>query len=85
MSRKQAGAYWLLDEITITQLYRKAVSAEEFQVWTLDVRPDKIATLACGDGNGVIVFSREIEFTDFPLDQITLWSANNIIYLRSEH
>ncbi len=81
----QGGAYWLLDEIAIIQPYDKAVAAEEFQVWKLTVRPDRTATLTCDDGNGRVVYTKEIEFTDFPLDTITLWFANNTIYLPSEH
>jgi hypothetical protein len=79
------GAYWLLDEIAIIQPYDARVAAEEFQVWTLKVREDRTAILTCDDGNCNIVFSKEIEFTDFPLPQITLWFANNTIYLPSEH
>lgn len=82
---ERGGAYWLLDEIALIQPYDKAVAAEEFQVWKLAVRPDRTATLPCGDGNGGIVFSKGIEYTDFPLDEITLWFANNTIYLPSEH
>lgn len=81
----RAGAYWLLDEIAVIQPHDKRVAAEEFQVWKLAVRPDHRATLTCEDGNGNTVFSKEIEFTDFPLDEITLWFANNVIYLPSEH
>jgi hypothetical protein len=81
----QGGAYWLLDEIALIQPYDHRVAAEEFQVWRLVVRPDRTATLTCGDGNGNIVFTKEIEYTDFPLDEITLWYANNVIYLPSEH
>jgi hypothetical protein len=81
----EGGAYWLLDEIAIIQPHNKAVAAEEFQVWKLIVRPDRTATLTCDDGNGRIVYTKEIEFTDFPLDTITLWFANNTIYLPSEH
>jgi hypothetical protein len=79
------GAYWLLDEIALIQPYDKAVAAEDFQVWTLKVRSDRTATLTCEDGNGKTVFTKEIEYTDFPLDEITLWFANNTIYLPSEH
>jgi hypothetical protein len=79
------GAYWLLDEIALVQPYEPRIAAEEFQVWTLTVRADRSATLACGDGNGNIVFSKEIEYTDFPLEAITLWFANNTIYLPGEH
>ena len=79
------GAYWLLDEIALIQPYDVRVTAEEFQAWTLKVRPDTTATLTCDDGNGNIVFSKEIEFTDFPLPEITLWFANNTIFLPSEY
>ncbi len=51
-------AYWLLDEIALIQPYDKSIAAEEFQVWKLEVQPDKTATLACDDGNGHVVFSK---------------------------
>jgi hypothetical protein len=80
-----AGAYWLLDEIAIIQPNDKRVAAEEFQVWKLVVRSDRTGLLTCEDGNGNIVFSKVIEYTDFPLDEVSLWFANNVIYLPSEH
>jgi len=82
---ERGGAYWLLDEIAIIQPYDKAVAAEEFQVWKLTVHDDRSATLTCDDGNGNIVLTKKIPFTDFPLNEITLWFANNTIYLPSEH
>ena len=79
-----AGAYWLLDEIALIQPYDKRVAAEEFQVWTLEVRPDHTATLTCGDGNDNVVYTKQLTFTDFPLESITLYFENNVIYLPSE-
>ena len=79
-----AGAYWLLDEIALAQRYIKAVAAEEFQAWKLTVKPDSTATLSCEDGNDNVVFSKAIEFTDFPPEGITLWFENDTIYLPSE-
>lgn len=81
----EGGAYWLLDKIALMQRYGKQVAAEEFQVWKLSVRPDRSASLTCEDGNGNLVYATEIPFTDFPLNEITLWFANNVIYLPSEH
>lgn len=81
----EGGAYWLLDTIAICQKSEARVAAEEFQVWTLTVRPDRTATLVCEDGSDNAVDTQRVEFTDFPLDQITLWFANNVIYLPSEH
>jgi hypothetical protein len=80
-----AGAYWLLDEIAIIQPYDKRVAAEKFQVWKLAVRPDQTATLTCEDGNGNAVFTKQIDYTDFPLEEIALYFTNNVIYLPSEH
>lgn len=79
------GAYWLLDEIALIQPHNKAVAAEEFQCWKLRVRADHTAALNCEDGNGNTVFTKEIGFTDFPLDEITLYFANNVIHLPSEY
>ena len=80
------GAYWLLDEIALAQLHVKAVAAEGFQVWTL--KADIVrhtGTLTCEDGNGNNVFTKAIEFTDFPIPEITLWFADNTIFLPSEY
>jgi hypothetical protein len=81
----EGGAYWLLDTIAICQRFEKTVAAEPFQVWKLTVRPDHTAVLVCEDGNDNIVYTQDIEFSDFTLDEITLWFANNVIYLPSEH
>jgi hypothetical protein len=80
-----AGAYWLLDEIALAQKYVKEVAVQEFQVWKLTVKDDNSATLTCEDGNYNAVFSKPIPFTDFPKDGVTLWFADNVIYLPSEH
>ena len=80
-----AGAYWLLDEIAIAQKYVKEVAAEGFQVWKLKVKEDDSATLICEDGNDNVVLTKAIPFTDFPKEGVTLWFANDVIYLPSEH
>jgi hypothetical protein len=79
------GAYWLLDEIALAQRYDKRVAGEEFQVWKLMVKEDHSATLACDDGNGNIVYTKRIPFTDFPLEEISLYFCNNTILLPSEY
>jgi hypothetical protein len=81
----QAGAYWLLDEIAILQAHDARVAAEEFQVWKLAVEVDQTGVLTCDDGNGRVVFSKRLEYTDFPLDGVTLYFTNNTILLPSEH
>ena len=71
------GAYWLLDEIALAQRYKKRVAAEEFQNWTLKVKDDRTARLTCDDGNGNVVYTKRIPFTDFPLEEISLYCVNN--------
>jgi len=77
------GAYWLLDEIAFAQHDRK-IAADPFQVWKLVVS-GHCATLTCEDGNGNTVSRKKIEFTDFPLPEITLWFTDNTILLPSEY
>ncbi|WP_084572691.1 DUF6876 family protein [Methylocapsa aurea] len=79
------GAHWLIDEIAFAQRFDKLIAAEEFQSWKLTVNLDHTATLNCEDGNGGVVFTKAIEFTDFPLAEITLYFINNTILLPSEY
>jgi hypothetical protein len=81
---EHGGAYWLVDKVATLQLDPK-VRAEEFQVWKLTTREDGRATLTCDDGNGRIVHSEEIDWTDFPLDQVTLYFTDKVILLPSEY
>lgn len=78
----RAGAHWLIDTIASWQL-RDEVKAEEFQSWTLRKLPDG-AVLTCDDGNGRVVARQEIEYTDFPLPEVTLWCEFGTVMLPSE-
>ncbi|MEI7849359.1 MAG: DUF6876 family protein [Chloroflexota bacterium] len=85
-----AKAYWLMDAIASYQIY-PAVSAEPFQVWKLVVNEGRKATLTCTDGNFNPLSKMEIEFTDFPLPEITLYAEQSgylggrVIMLTSEY
>jgi hypothetical protein len=81
----EGGAYWLLDEIALAQRYEKRVARQPFQVWKLAVNADRTGTITVEDGNYNVVFTKPIEFTDFPMPEITLWFANNVILLPSEY
>lgn len=79
------GAYWLIDEIACGQ-FEPAIAAEEFQHWKLAVDlAHHNAVLTCEDGNGHVVFSKPIEFTDFPLAAIEFFFTDNTILLPSEY
>jgi prepilin-type processing-associated H-X9-DG protein len=81
----EGGAYWLLDIIAISQLHDKRLRRQPFQVWGLAVQPDQSATLTVDDGNGQVLLTQNIAFTDFPGAGITLWFSGNVIYLPVEH
>jgi hypothetical protein len=81
---ERAGAYWLIDEIAFGQSV-PVVAAAEFQVWRLSVHADRTAVLTCDPGNHRVVFTKEIAFTDFPLDDIRFYFTDNTILLPSEY
>ena len=83
--RRTGGAYWLLDEIAIIQPHDARVATEEFQVWKLAVNADQTGVLTCDDGNGRVVFSKALEYTDFPQNGVTLYFTNNTILLPGEY
>jgi hypothetical protein len=80
----KAGAHWLLDEIAFRNVDTPAVFNEPFQAWKLVVNGRK-GKLSCDDGNGNIVFKKTIGFTDFPMAEVSIWFADNTIFLPSEY
>jgi hypothetical protein len=77
------GAFWLLDIIWSVQTIAK-VKREAFQVYKLKVE-DGVGVVTVEDGNKNVVYKQEIPYTDFPLDEITLWMTNKVIMLPSEY
>ena len=78
-------AFWLIDKICSVQI-AEPYSKEYFQVWRLVMKEDHHATLTCDDGNGKVISTEEINYTDFPLPEgITLYMTNDVIMLPSEY
>ena len=74
---EECGAYWLMD---ILGSYTRKVGRQDFQVWTLkrlgkNCKNDAVVT--CEDGNGNQLIRQFIPYTDFPLDEITLWCTKS--------
>lgn len=72
------GAYWLMDAIASYQPeLRKSEHwepwASSLQSWTLKKTDKSSALLTCDDSVGAQVITQEIEYTDFDLEEITLW------------
>jgi hypothetical protein len=81
----KAGAYWLIDEIAFQQFHPR-VKREEFQVWVLKINlEESTAVLRCEDGNGQVLCSKPIPYTDFPLNEIKIYVSGNVILLPSEN
>jgi len=81
----RGGAYWLIDEIALAQRGVKRVAREPFQLWKLTVKPDHTAMLICENGDCQTVYSKTIEYTDFPLAEVVFYFTVNTILLPSEY
>jgi hypothetical protein len=82
---ENAGAYWLLDLIASYQKRcRKDRSLRDFQIWKL-VKTGKKADVICLRDSDDEAFRQHIPFTDFPLDEVTLYLENEVLLLPGEH
>jgi hypothetical protein len=70
--REMADCFWLVDVIAS---YQSELLEQPFQVWQFKCNTElKLGTVTCEDGNGNELVRQEIEYTDFPLDELTLWA-----------
>ncbi len=76
-----ADCYWLLI-ILISVQSMKNIRGQEMQVLKFALK-DKLVRVE--DGNGKLLYKQKISYTDFPLDEITIWLQNRVMYLPSEH
>jgi hypothetical protein len=81
---KEAHALWLIDNIAWSGLDAK-VRHQEFVVWKLSVNADKTATLVGDDGDGHELLRQHVPWTDFPLEEITLYLTDKVLLLTSEY
>jgi len=79
---KRFKCYWLL-EIIIS--YQSQLKKEEFQVWALERNENNTAKVIATDGNGKVLVTQLIPYTDFEPQSATVWVENNIILLPMEH
>jgi len=81
----RAGAYWLVDLIALHQPNcLKDPMLQVIQFWKLKVE-NQSGVLTCERDEGDVYLSERISFTDFPLDNITLYLSSGVLYLPSEH
>jgi len=82
----QAGAFWLM---TVFSSYLNELKLDEwFTVLKLDVIGSS-AKVTISDGNDNVIATQEIEYTDFPLPNLTLygcWDSEHwVLMLPSEY
>ena len=76
------GAYWFLD-ILATEL-ADLQETEEFMSITLDV-VDSSAKITADDGNGNVLWTRNIDPTDAEVGKWKFFLQNNVLLLPSEY
>jgi len=76
------GAYWFLD-ILATEL-ADLQETEEFMSITLDV-VDSSAKITADDGNGNVLYTKNIDFTDAEEGTWKFFFTNNVLLLPSEY
>ena len=81
---EKGQAHWLVDFIFIHQSKRQ-LKGQAFQVWNIKVSDADKATFTVEDGNHNKLIELKIPFTDFPLNELTLWLVNGTLMLPSEY
>jgi len=81
----KAGAYWLIDAIASYQIPK--IRKIDIQFWRLTVNEEERSGLRemLLDIPGEVVVKQEIPFTDFPLPEIVLYLANDVLHLPGEY
>jgi hypothetical protein len=81
----EEGHAWWLPDLILSYQYQPLIYREKFQRWVLKKYADETWTINCTDGNGKALCSQHIQYSDFPLPEITLWVVENTILLPSEY
>ena len=77
--------FWLLNIVT-SILHLPEIKKEEFITIKFTRTPNTDGgTFVAEDGNGNVLYTQDIEYTDFPLDTITLFLTDNVLMLPSEY
>ena len=82
------SAWWLIDAILSHQRSRRLILLEGRQFWKLTVKETEAkrsATLTCDDGNGNVVITQRIPYTDFDPAGVSLWFMDGVMLLPQEY
>ena len=83
---ENAGAFWLMDAVAS---HLGSYRDEDYVVAKFSKKGNEWWKLRLEDGNDNVLAQQAIEYSDFPLDEITLYvefdGTNHVILLPSEH
>jgi hypothetical protein len=74
--------FWFLDMVAS---YQHLLKKEDFQIWMLKKNANTSAWVIAEDGNGKVLIKQEIKYTNFRMEQATVWVEGNVILLNNEH
>ena len=82
---EDAQCFWLMD---IIGSHQPKIKNQPFQVWKLAVK-DRSGKVSATDGNDKVIAKQNVPYTDFPLEELTLYVADGggryqVIMLTSE-
>lgn len=80
---ENCGCYWLVDYIISLQQHN-LIKEQQFQLWKLYLLDNKW-NINCEDGNKKILYHATIDYSDFPLNGITIYCIDGYILLPSEY
>ena len=80
---QEGDAYWLIISIAAKQKLPLFKNRDR-QFWKLKVNKDRTAALTCEDGDMNVIYTETIEHTNFPIEEIRIWLADNVLLLPSE-
>lgn len=76
-------SHWFIDAIFSHQSNK--VKENPFQLWKIIRVVDSEFLLECSDGNGNIIVTQHIPYSDFKYDLGTLWLIDGVLILPSEY
>lgn len=83
------GAFWFLDIMWSVLMTKPAIKAQPMLVMKLKKTGEDTAVVTIEEGNKKVLYTQDINFTDFPLEEITVWAnvdgQYRVILLPSEY
>ena len=81
--RERLNCYWLID---IVESYQPDFHHKQFQLWSINVMPDRSALVEMREDSGLEpLIKQDIPYTDFKLKKYEFFCIDNVVLLKSEY